>query len=376
MENNFYNDKENEDEFPRAFEDYITAKAQGELDSLKLDEDEFEYVLDRLIEEGMQEEVLELSELAFERYPYSAQILVRLCDTLVLMGNPDKALEILAAYKDSFSANSTIYFLFSRANIAKKCFNHARDYFYKALELDGDNRDTMDSTTALAQDCIDAGNYEEAVYYLDKASRYGELPYEFFNDYAFCYDRMDAPEKAEYCYNKYLDKNPFNDTVWFNMGTVQARLKNFEKAIEAFEYSIALNPENSSSLYNLAVVYMNLQRYGEAAATFEQFVQIDADVLGRLGLGEAYIRLEKYQEALEQFSQVNIQCGEVHSEALAGANSVNAILRCKEGKYEEFKEFFLKVLDTGTAWVGVIYDMLPFLEGEGWFLEFLGSIKR
>lgn len=376
MENNFYNDKENGDEFPHAFDEYVSAKAQGMLDSLDFGEDEFEYVLDRLMDEGMQEEVLELSELAFGKYPYSLPLLVRLCDTLIMTGNPDKSLEILDSYKDSFSGNNAIYFLLSRANIAKKCFAHARDYFYKAIELEGDRGETMDSIAALAQDCIDAGNYEESLYYLEKAGKYGELPYEYFNDYAFCYDRLDCPEKAELYYNKYLDADPFNDTVWFNMGTVQARLKNFEKAIEAFEYSIALNPSNSSSMYNLAVVYMNLQRYRDAAGVFEEFVKIDEDILGRLGLGEAYIRLGMLGDALEQFNIVNRQSGADNPEALAGISCVNAIICCNERRYDEFKKLFMEILNTGTAWLGVIYDTLPVLQEEEWFLEFLDSLKK
>ena len=159
------------------------------------------------------------------------------------------------------------------------------------------------------------------------------------------------------------------------MGTVQARLKDFDKAIEAFEYSIALNGGNSSSLYNLAVVYMNLQRYREAALTFEEFVKIDADILGRLGLGEAYIRLEKQTEAIEQFELV-LADGERVAEGRAGLDTVMAIRACRNGDNEAFKELFMKIFATGTAWLGVVYDMLPHLQNEKWFLEFLENIKK
>jgi len=375
MVNDFFNEKEHEGEFEHILGEYLSAKEEGRVTSLNFNEDEFEYLLDRLVEEDKEEEVLELSELAFSKYPYSVSLLTRFCDTLILMGNPDKALEILNLYVDSFSSESHIYILYARANIVKKRFVHAKEYFYKAMELSDGGADIAESVSALGQDCIDAGNYREAIYYLDKASNIAVLPYEFNNDYAFCYDKLDEPEKAVEYYNKYLDANPFNDTVWFNLGTVQARLKDFDKAIEALEYSIALNGENSSSLYNLAVVYMNLQRYKEAADTFEQFICVDSDVLGRLGLGEAYIRLERFNDAIAQFEMI-LSGGEKGGEAQCGIDTVKAIIYCRNGEFEIFKELFIKILETGTAWLAVVYDMLPFLQGEGWFLEFIESIKK
>ena len=383
MESNFYSDKGGEGDFPQAFEDYLAARAEGNLHDLNLSEEEFEYVLDRLVESELQDEVLELSQIAFERYPYSLNLLTRLCDTLIITGNPQNAVEILESYADSYQSSSTIFLLYSRANIAQGQFNHARDYFYKALECTDGDSDTMESVCALAQDCIDFGNHDEALYYLTKAQKLGELPYEYYNDIAFCHDRLDNPGGAEEYYEKYLDKNPFNDTVWFNMGTVAARMLNFDKAIEAFEYSIALNGENASSLYNLAVVYMNLQRYANAAEVFEQFNAIDPDELGRLGLGEAYMRLHRWEDARLQFESI-LPDSDKANEAGAGLCALEAVLCMNaveeqgenDSAQERFKDLFLQILDKSAAWLGVVYDLLPQLQHMDWFLKFLESIKK
>lgn len=376
MENNFYSDKENE--VPGAFEEYLRAKEEGNLQGLELSEEGFEYVLERLLDEGgeeCEEDVLELSGIAFERFPYSLHLLGRYCDALILGGQAERSLEILEGYADSYAQVSGFHFLMVRGNVAVGRFRHAREWFYKAVECSTDDGETVDSICAIAQDCIDAQNFREAVFYLERGDRIRALPFEYFNDFAFCYDRLDEPQRAVEFYDKYLDRNPFNDVVWFNMGTVQARLKDFDKAIEAFEYSIALNGGNSSSLYNLAVVYMNLQRYREAADVFERFVEIDSDILGRLGLGESYIRLERHEDAIRQFEMV-LSDGERVAEGHAGLDTVRAIQSCRRGAREEFKALFLKIFATGTAWLGVVYDMLPQLPNEQWFLEFLENIKK
>ena len=53
MESNFYSDKENEGDFPQAFEDYLAARLDGNLQGLNFSEEEFEYVLDRLVAEEL-----------------------------------------------------------------------------------------------------------------------------------------------------------------------------------------------------------------------------------------------------------------------------------------------------------------------------------
>ncbi len=375
MNNDFYSDKEQEGEFPKAYDAYQTARAQGKLENLDFNEEEFEYVIDRLVEEGDTEGVMELSGMAFEKLPYSVGLLTRYCDTLILSGNPDKALEILSLYEDSYQGSAMVQFLLARAHVALKKFRHARDYFYRALECGEGETDIVESVCALAQDCIDSGNYRESLFYLDRAGRLGRLPYEYYNDYAFCYDRIDEPEKAMEYYQLYLDQNPFNDTVWFNVGTVHARLKDYEKAIEAFEYSIALNNNNSSSLYNLAVVFMNLQRYREAAVAFEQFVEIDTDVLGLLGLGESYIRLGRNSDAVDQFAKV-IASDDKVAEGHAGLNTVKAIECYSKGDIIGFKSAFMDIYRTGTAWIGVVYDLLPQLENDKQFIDFLLELKQ
>ena len=128
---------------------------------------------------------------------------------------------------------------------------------------------------------------------------------------------------------------------------------------------------------------MNLQRYADAAEVFEQFNAIDPDELGRLGLGEAYMRLKRWEDARLQFESIYPNSDKAQ-EAGAGICALEAVLCMNteqeqggnEQLQERFKELFMEILDKSAAWLGVVYDLLPQLQHQEWFLQFLESIKK
>lgn len=380
MNNDFFNsqedDNDNDQDFSYAVEQYRTACKNGCESDLALSEEEFEYIIEHFIDENDEEQVLKVSELAFVQHPYSSMIMIKFCDSLILAGLTDKALDVLNGYKDSFDKNSDIYFLFARAYIRKKLFPGARDYFALAMEMDNEDEDMVDSICSIGQDCIDTGEYREALYYLDKANSIKPLYYEYYNDYAFCYDKLDDTPKALEYYNKYLDAYPFNDYVWFNVGTVYARNKEFEKAIEAFEYSLALNGKNDASLYNLAVVFLNLERYKDALNYFKQCYDMDNhSAASSLGLADAYLGLKDMGKAKDYFREALI-ADDSCEEAKMGYECVLAIEQYMKGEKLKFIEQMRVIAKQDSTWVNTVYNIFPQLGSDGDFLNLLTESKK
>lgn len=316
----FYNDPLDEghsgQDFSYAVEQYKKACEEGTEYSLMFSEEEFLYVIDYYINEDDEQNVLKVCEIAFNRHSYSSELLVKYTDSLILMGKADVAVELLDEYKDSFPQNPDIALLYCRISIGCADFKSARKYFSQVMAYERDKACTAEAAAALAQDCIDNSQFAEAVYYLKEADKIAPLSFEYYNDFAFCYERMNNLELSEKYYNMYLDKDPFNDNVWFNLGTVYARQNLMEKAIDSFEYSIALNKANSSSLYNLAVVYLNLEKYEESAKYFEQFNECEINNLsGVLGLANAYMGGRQFAKAIEMFDKAKMldeKCSEAY----------------------------------------------------------------
>lgn len=379
MNNEFFDnhpEEGGEQEFSQAVERYKKACEQGCEQETAFSEEEFEYIIEYYIGENNEAAVLKAAELAFSRHSYSSGLLVKFCDSLIVSGDPDRAIRLLKEYEDSFNTNPDIYLLFARAYVRKRVYPGARDYLAMAISMDCKAEDLVDCICSIGQDCIDLGNYQEALYYFDKAAAMSPLPYEYYNDCAFCYDKLDEISKALEYYNKYLDADPFNDYVWFNVGTVYARLKEFDKAVEAFEYSLALNEKNDSSLYNLAVVFLNLDRYQEALNYFQECYQVDGhSAASCLGIADSYLGLRDLEQAKRYFMQA-LAADEDCEDARIGYDCVLAIELYMKGERLSFIEQMRIIAKQDSTWINTVYNILPQLSTDGDFVNLLLESRR
>lgn len=381
MDNDFYNGPDEEaEEAPDcsgALEQYRLACEKGTERELVFSEEEYEYIIDHYIGQDNEEQGLKAAEQGFAQHPYSSSLLVRYADSLLtLPDRADRAAEILEEYENSFAGNIDIYFLLCRAYVKKELFDRARIYFAKALEIEAKPAEFADLICAIAQDCIDVSHYREALYYLMEADAIAPLYFEYYNDVAFCYERLDELDKAQEYYNRYLDEDPFNDNVWFNIGTVYARQRDFDRAIEAFEYSLALNETNGSSLYNIAVVFLNLEHYREAADFFNRFLQVEPESLaGVVGMADACLGLNDFAEARRRFGQA-LQMDRECEDARLGIECIEAIEVYLKGEKARFLAQMKSLAQKDSSWVSTVYSILPQLEGDGDFLRLLQSVRK
>jgi len=291
----FLNFNEEED-YSEQVEKCRLAFEKGELMELNFSEEEFDYLLGFFADEYNDELVLELSHIAYMRHPYSSELVVRYSDALIVNKEPEKAVHILEKQLDFDSSNSDVYFLLGRGQL--KMGNHelAKDYINYAISLSPEETDEMLSTAAL--DYIDIGEYNIALDYLTELHRVSPDNISAYNDMAFCLERTKRYEESIQFYEKYLDKEPFNDNVWFNVGTIYATIEKYDKAIEAFDYSLALDPGNASVMYNKAIVYINTEQYDHAAEILKEFIELEPDdIFALLALADSSLKIGQTEES-------------------------------------------------------------------------------
>ena len=75
--------------------------------------------------------------------------------------------------------------------------------------------------------------------------------------------------------NNYLDRNPYCEISWYNLGKQYFLLKKYEKALSSFDYAI-ISDENFTSPYiEKAKILQRLDKYEEAILIYKRVLSIN-----------------------------------------------------------------------------------------------------
>ena len=116
---------------------------------------------------------------------------------------------------------------------------------------------------------------------------------------------------------------------WFQEGNQFSSTRQFEKAVEAYEKSIAGNALSPVAHYNLGIAYKNLNQLDKAATSLEKSVELEpVNMDARVTLGNVYNLQERWADAI---GQLNIVVHRKKDDAEAHGNLGWAYYNYKEG---------------------------------------------
>ena len=287
-------------------EDYIhnliitceSAYKNGSLEKLSFTEEEFEILIGHYIDELEEWMVYSLAKMAYEQHPYSRELTLRYADALIVNDEPDEAIDMLREQLTYDSCDSDIYLLLARSYAKKGEHEDAFFYTKKAVQFNTEESPSF-YWIATAQDYLEKSDFQNALKCYRNAEILAPNNLDTIYDLAYTLEQAGHLEESISYYRKYIDKDPFNDNVWMNIGTVYAKQNNFDSAIEAFDYAYALNSSNSSALYNKGILLIDRDKFAEASDVLNDFSALEpTGYLSFAAIAEAFILKEQYNLAL------------------------------------------------------------------------------
>lgn len=98
-----------------------------------------------------------------------------------------------------------------------------------------------------------------------------------------------------------IDKKPYQYLAWYYLAKSYERLGLYEKAIEAYEYTIAIN-DYYFAYWDYALCHKKLKQYTRAIHAFQDFIDVFADEYDSLiEIGVCYLKLSQFETAREYF---------------------------------------------------------------------------
>lgn len=122
-----------------------------------------------------------------------------------------------------------------------------------------------------------------------------------------CFGNQESKNEEAISFQKRAQKYPNDAEAQFNLALTYQSSGNPEKALEAFQITLAINPKHLQAHFHLAVSYFNTQKYSLAIEEYQKILQFKPQasaIHSNLGLafqlnGKPAKALEHYQKALK-----------------------------------------------------------------------------
>jgi tetratricopeptide (TPR) repeat protein len=217
-------------------------------------------------------------------------------DARLKLGKPDEALTILNAFSATDPAAPGLDAMLGKAYFQSKKFPHAIVHLKAALKQ---NSEDWASTQLLALTYYASGDYQDALPLLEKLgprlpAGNADGPYLL----GTCYIMTQRYDDARKKFAQMFSVSPDSAMAYLMFGKILIRQRLEDRAVPQIEQALQLDPRLPMAHFLLGEIDLFKKNATAAVGEFQQELAINPTVwLVYWRLGDAYVQLEKYDEA-------------------------------------------------------------------------------
>jgi tetratricopeptide (TPR) repeat protein len=262
---------------------------------------EFEEIIVHYLDAGKHSLAKKAVKLGLEQHPQSVDLKLLQVELYIFEDELDKANLLLSRIEKIDPHNEEVFI--QKAAILSKRGNHedAIENLEKALIYTDDN---LDVWSLLGMEYLYLEDYLNARSYFEKCLKEDEEDYSALYNIIYCYDMSNESELAIPFLNNYIDKNPYCEVAWHQLGRQYFMLDMFKEALTAFDYAILIDESFIGGYLEKAKTLEELNQYQEAIDHY--LVTLDLDdptAFALVRIGECYEKLHKYAAAISYYKK-------------------------------------------------------------------------
>lgn len=240
-------------------------------------------------------------EVALSQHPTSAQLLIRQANFLFENDKIKAALETLEKTALVDAGEIEQYFL--KAEI----LTHQRKYQAAQVELDkslayANDLDYYDILLQRANIYEDEGNFEEMFEVLKDAMLLNPKGEEALNRMWLTVELSEKYDESIELHNKLLDKDAYSYQSWFNLGHAYFCKKQYEKAVEAYDFAFTIKEDFEPAYRDCGEALMILKDYHQAINIYRKAIEnVGKNAYLYLQIGLCYEELEQFYDARDYY---------------------------------------------------------------------------
>jgi len=266
---------------------------------LFFDSNEFENIIHHYLDNGKIALAKKAINLGLQQHPASLNLKLFQVEVHVFENKFEKADELLNDLYEIAPNNEEIYI--QKANIFSKKDKHQKaiQTLKKALEF---TEESADIYSLLGMEYLFLDKFEDAKFYFMKCLETDTEDYSALYNVIYCFDFLEQNHEAIDYLNIYLDTNPYCQVAWHQLGKQYFSIKDYEKALAAFDFAIISDDMFVGAYLEKGKVLEKLTRYQEAIENYKITLAIDDPTsFALLRIGKCYEKLSQKELAVQHY---------------------------------------------------------------------------
>ncbi|MCD8184825.1 MAG: tetratricopeptide repeat protein [Bacteroides sp.] len=315
-------------------EQYEAAKAENK--PIYLDAEDSADLADWYAVRGKYPMATEVVEYGLELHPDNTELLVEKAYLLMDTQDRDKAKQIIDNISEDYS--SEVKVLKASLLLGEGKMDET-EQMLNALE----DKDDLANIVDIAYMYLDMGYPPKALEWIARGLEQYAEEEAYIAVTADCYLAQGLAEKAEFFYNKLIDKNPYSAPYWFGLARCYFEQQKFDKAIEACDYAIIADDEFGEAYVMKGHAFYQLgneEKALESYTTASKYQAITTDFL-HMFMGLNLLSKGNWEDGLNYLESA-IESQDEDSLTLPSLYAHAALCLHKMGKKRKASQYFKK----------------------------------
>ncbi|MCK0160219.1 tetratricopeptide repeat protein [Allomuricauda sp. F6463D] len=259
------------------------------------DAEDFEEIVHYYLNNGKVSLGKKAIQIGLEQHPNSMELKLLQVEVLAFEDKFDAAETLLDEIQTINSGNEEVYI--QRANIRSKQDKHqeAVNLLLEALDI---TDHSFDIHSLLGMEYLFMDNYEQAKLSFMRCVEMDDQDYSSLYNVVYCFEFLEDFDGSIHYLNDYLERNPYCEVAWHQLGKMYLAKKLYIEALTAFDFAVISDDSFIGAYFEKGKVLEKLGRYNEAIENYESTIAIeDPTSYAFLRLGKCHEKLGNYDLA-------------------------------------------------------------------------------
>jgi len=262
---------------------------------------EFEEIIVHYLDTGKHSLAKKAVKLGLEQHPTSVDLklleveILIFDDQLEIASQKVKRIEMLAP------DNEEVYI--QKATIVSKGGNHKEAIQNLKIALIHAD-DKVDIWSMMGMEYLYLDDFENARLSFAKCIEVDYEDYSSLYNVVYCFDMEKDHEQAISFLNAYLDKSPYSEVAWHQLGRQYFVLDRFKEALTCFDYAVLIDESFIGGYLEKAKTYEQLGEFEDAIKNYLLTLELDdPTAFAFVRIGECYQKIGQLDEAISYYKK-------------------------------------------------------------------------